>query len=131
METDIYYTYASKQELLDIGADPLTIYEDISESYENLDEEPNGLTQVELTKEQCAKLIPEGNYCYKTILVDEIGNQIIKPCPFWDKFMTFPKQNNGYCHLLKEGDWQGGLGLLWDQSKCCGVNEYKDDYEDD
>jgi len=48
--TDIYYTYASKQELLDIGADPSTIYEDISESYENLDEEPNGLTQVELLK---------------------------------------------------------------------------------
>lgn len=131
MTTDIYYTYASKQELLDIGADPSTIFKDISQLSELMDhKDVKELNQVELTKEQCAKLIPEGNYCYgiKTL---EDGFVVRPTCPFWDKLLDFPKQNNGYCHYLKQGDFQGGLGLLWDQCKCCGVNEYKDDYNEE
>ena len=131
--TDIYYTYASKKELLDIGADSVTIFEDISE-LSSLEEFKTvavpTLNQVELTKEQCAKLIPEGNYCYgiKTL---EDGFATKRTCPFWDRLVDFPKQSNGYCHYLKQGDWQGGLALLWDQCKCCGVNGYKEDYNDE
>ena len=72
------------------------------------------LVSADLTDEQCKTLIPKGNYCYgKT------------KCPFWDVIEEFPDQDNGYCHYLKSGDMQGkGIGLLWDQCKECGVNEY-------
>jgi len=122
MITDIYYTYASKKELLDIGADPATIFENISEQELVSEDEDNcfeTLNQVELTNEQCIQLIPEGEYCY---------SQGFETCPFWDKIINFPKQNNGYCHYRKQGDWQmGSVGLLWDQCKCCGINETREE----
>ena len=32
-------------------------------------------------------------------------------------------QDNGYCHFLEQGDWEDiGVGLLWDQCKCCQIN---------
>jgi hypothetical protein len=130
MITDIYYTYASKKELLDIGADPATIFENISELSE-LDNSSTGLNQAELTNEQCIALIPVGEYCY-TRVADEHskydGFLRTKTCPFWDKIIDFPKQNNGYCHYRKQGDWQmGSVGLLWDQCKCCGINETREE----
>jgi hypothetical protein len=122
MITDIYYTYASKKELLDIGADPATIFENISELELISDDEDNcfeTLNQVELTNEQCIQLIPEGEYCY---------SKGFKTCPFWNKIVDFPKQNNGYCHYRKQGDWQmGSVGLLWNQCKCCGINETREE----
>jgi hypothetical protein len=79
------------------------------------------MVSADLTDEQCKTLIPSGNYCYgKT-----------HKCPFWDVIEEFPHQDNGYCHYLKSGDWQGeGIGLLWDQCKECGVNEYRSDYDE-
>jgi hypothetical protein len=131
MTTDIYYTYASKKELLDIGAEESTIFEDISELSELADhKDVPFLNQVELTQKQCAKLIPEGNYCYGAKTLED-GFVTKRTCPFWAKLVDFPKQSNGYCHYLKQGDWQGGLALLWDQCKCCGVNEYKEDYNEE
>lgn len=56
--------------------------------------------------------IPKGCYCY-----DENGL-----CPYWDKDLTKPDQENGYCHYLKKGDDELKLGLLWDQCKECGEN---------
>jgi len=55
----------------------------------------------------------ETNYCYS-----EYGN-MISNCPFWDK----QKMTDGYCYLLKCGDWMNNrFGLLFDQCKECGVN---------
>ena len=58
------------------------------------------------------KLIPKGMYCY-----DKDGI-----CPFWRKNKLYPEQLDGYCHLLKKGDWEIKGGLLWDQCKECEIN---------
>lgn len=122
--TDIYFVYASKKKLLEIGVEEKTIFENIAESKEEV--RAFGLQQAKLTKKQCEQLIPEGNYCYTYV------DGKFKYCPFWDKFEQMPTQDNGYCHYLKSGDWQHkGLGLLWDQCKDCGVNEYQKDYAED
>jgi hypothetical protein len=126
--TDIYYTYASKKELLDIGVKEDTIFEDISELSEICEhKDAPKLNQAELTVEQCMKLIPEGEYCYAVNILED--GFVARPhCPFWDKMLDFPKQNNGYCHYRKQGDWQmGSVGLLWDQCKCCGINETREE----
>jgi hypothetical protein len=122
----IYYTYASKEQLLEVGAKEETIFEDISELSRLCDyKDVEKLNQVELTPDQCHKLIPQGSYCYTRV------DGRIKACPFWNKIVDFPSQDNGYCHYMKKGDWQGkGIGLLWDQCKECGVNEYQQDYEE-
>ena len=62
------------------------------------------------------KYVPKGFYCYN--IVD--GTHII-PCVFWDMDKTKRYQENGYCHLLKRGDWDMD-GLLWDQCKECNIN---------
>lgn len=64
--------------------------------------------------------IPQGVYCYD----DEI-----ELCPYWDMDESKPPQNNGYCHFLKQGDWESEtLSLLWNKCKECTVfteiNEY-------
>ena len=57
--------------------------------------------------------IPKGIYCY-----DKNGK-----CPYWDKDLSKPHQENGYCHYLKTGDWEAKhISLLWDQVKECGEN---------
>lgn len=60
--------------------------------------------------------IPEGCYCYSYV------EEKYKVCPFWTKVQDKPEQENGYCHYLKQGDWETD-GLLWDKVKECGVNE--------
>jgi len=122
---DTYYVYASKQDLLDIGVKEDSIFEDISE-VDGCDRD-QVLNQADLTIEQCIRLIPEGEYCYGAESLPD--GTIVRPtCPFWDKILEFPKQNNGYCHYRKQGDWQtGNIGLLWDQCKCCGINETREE----
>jgi hypothetical protein len=115
--SDIYYTYASREELLAVGANPKHIYEDIVDN-------DRKLQQVTLTEEQCYALIPRGGYCYTT----QDGQ--FKYCPFFDVIKTLPKQGNGFCHYLKSGDFTSpGTDLLWDSCKCCGVNDNDEDYE--
>jgi len=69
-----------------------------------------------LRVEKGEAVIPAGIYCY-----DQNGN-----CPYWDKAANRPEQDNGFCWLLGKGDWDDGVGELWDQCKCCGVNEGMD-----
>jgi hypothetical protein len=118
----IYYLYADRDELIAAGADPDSIFEDLND---------RGLSQATLNISDAIQLIPHGDYCYSSLGVDSQGKQRIKCCPFWDKIESFPDQSNGYCHFRKRGDFQDlGFGLLWDQCKECGVNEYNQDYED-
>ena len=81
---------------------------------------PEGKTQaetIELTKKDAQKLIPHGDYCY--VLKEGRRNA----CPFWDKFPNLPRQENGFCHYLKAGDFtEKPTFLLWDQVKECGIN---------
>jgi len=83
------------------------------------DETPKGLglhndpDRMRWLKEHDGKaLVPAGIYCYDS-----------KNCPFWDMAENKPEQENGFCWLLGKGDWDEGIGELWDQCKCCGVNE--------
>lgn len=117
----IYWLYADRDELLAAGAEEDDIHENLNE---------DGLSQAILHVADAAALIPHGNYCYANLGSDGKGNMNIRPCPFWDKIRSFPSQSNGYCHFMKRGDFQDrGFGLLWDQCKECGVNEYQEDYE--
>lgn len=71
--------------------------------------------------------IPEGPYCYTCLSIEHRSYgpvMKIKQCPFWDRSRFMPHQENGYCHLLRRGDWNGNnLGLLWDQCKECGIKD--------
>jgi len=60
------------------------------------------------------KVIPAGIYCYD--FLNEKGN-----CPYWDKDDGEEEQCNGFCWFLMKGDWNDGIGELWDQCKNCGV----------
>lgn len=118
MASKIYWLFASKDELVALGVNPHSIYE-------NITDEPlhDNLTQCELTEEQALALIPKDTmYCYHPATK---GRGV--PCPFWDVIRQFPKQSNGYCHYLKKGDEALGGGLLWDQCKECGKNLEPDD----
>ena len=69
-------------------------------------------TFVDMTKE-----IPHGSHCY-----DEKG-----VCSAWGIAPNMPAQENGYCTYTLVKDWIPskfqGIPLLWDQVKCCGINE--------
>ena len=60
--------------------------------------------------------IPKGQYCYGY-------NGML--CPYWEEVQGKPEYLNGYCDLLKLGDWMKDtrVGELWDQLKICGINE--------
>ena len=63
-------------------------------------------------------VIPPGPYCYE--------NEI---CPYWDRIKDREYQEDGYCHLLKKGDWDENIFLLWDKCKECGLNDDDEYYE--
>jgi len=58
-------------------------------------------------------VVPRGMYCY-----DENGN-----CPYWDKAENGQEHEDGYCWLMRKGDWDPDMDLLWDQCKACGIRE--------
>lgn len=89
-------------------------------------------------------VIPKGFYCHTAREV----------CPYWSMNPNKPKQENGYCAYLKQGDWDInnsareftnvktnkvtlakdmpiGISLLWDQCKECGINSFTDEELDD
>lgn len=69
-------------------------------------------------KDTIESVIPRGIYCYG------YADGKYNVCPFWSKSAHMGYQENGYCSFLSRGDWdEGGMGLLWDQIKECGVNE--------
>lgn len=69
--------------------------------------------------------IPEGVYCY---------DSFTKVCLYWDfsRIATFfyGTQSAGYCHYLNVGDFNSDTLILWDQCKCCGIND-DEDYDDE
>jgi len=75
-------------------------------------------------------VIPKGDYCYKLkeVIYPEDGSKPIlktKRCPYWCWDERFPNDEVGYCKLLQIGDRDGNSGgLLFDQVKECGVNNY-------
>ena len=94
-------------------------------------------------------LIPKGVYCYH----DSRGER----CPYWSSVSGRENQEDGYCSFLGKGDYEINrevkeyeitryegdkeiksiercgpdnpdcFSLLWDQVKCCGINEYTDE----
>jgi hypothetical protein len=74
-------------------------------------------------------LIPSGSYCYKfngknTVGEDGLPQFGVDRCPFWDMKPEQPEQMNGYCHYMKQGDFEAEhLSLLWDGVKECGIND--------
>lgn len=90
-------------------------------------------TQARL--EANADLIPEGMYCYTHVADPELdarrraeGRTGFIPgrfvmCPFWEMRRDKPEQEQGFCRMLRAGDWMRsprGTMLLWDQCKECG-----------
>lgn len=67
--------------------------------------------------------IPVGMYCYDNMAT----------CPFWSysdiATALYGEQSCGYCHLMKKGDFNSDTMILWDQCKCCGINEDDEDEE--
>lgn len=65
--------------------------------------------------------IPQGMYCYDNLSV----------CPFWSYSdvanALYGEQSCGYCHLMRKGDFNSDTMILWDQCKCCGINEREED----
>lgn len=71
--------------------------------------------------------IPNSFYCHGDFYNEEKKTWDYI-CPFWDYDKTKSEQENGYCHLIKKGDWDFEyMGLLWDKCKECGIND--DDFE--
>lgn len=84
---------------------------------------------------QAAAAVPHGEYCYITVGIfrDSAGvlRTSIKPCPYYKGRRDKPEQSDGYCRLLKRGDYTQGRDangnpratmLLWDGVKECGIN---------
>ena len=69
--------------------------------------------------------IPQGMYCYA----------LHETCPFWaySRIARFfyGEQCAGFCHLLNEGDFNSDTLILWDQCKCCDINDEEDFDEED
>ena len=80
--------------------------------------EVNPRRYIRTREELLKKVIPHGDYCY-----DKHGC-----CPFWEKWDHLPDQGSGYCFYLETGDFtKNGTMLLWDQIKCCGINNTEDE----
>lgn len=74
-----------------------------------------------LEMQQAMAEIPHGTYCYESD-----GKGGIHTCRFWTRNKDYPPQENGYCAYLELGDWDMEGGLLWDQCKECGINEFSE-----
>lgn len=67
--------------------------------------------------------VPNGHYCYtRAPERDADGSFGVETCPFWDLNLEYPHRENGYCRLLEVGDWEDGIGVVWDQIKECDIN---------
>jgi hypothetical protein len=89
-----------------------------------------------------AEVVPHGMYCYvptgpmaERVMPDGTTriSMPTKTCPFWARNGMKREQEDGYCRLIKKGDWMPnphGTMLLWDQVKECGVNaDFSEDAE--
>lgn len=85
---------------------------------------------IKIRREHSTSDIPAGLYCY-TLVSGKPGSIMPRRwrCPYWDWNPWAPGQFNGYCHLIKSGDWSyRNGGILWDMCKECGLN---DDYDEE
>ena len=96
----------------------------------------NKKEMMKLKTEKGTSIIPTGCYCYGATT-----------CPYWDFDSERNLQKQGYCWFLEDGDWITNetavlknlktgemenakdlpfpVGLLWDQCKECGINDYE------
>lgn len=94
--------------------------------------------------EMARETVPHGLYCYghtgrmveRQVWGAPEGTVAQVPetarCPHWKHVGSKGRQRDGYCRLLKAGDWMPhprGTMLLWDQVKECGINQ--DMHEED
>ena len=84
--------------------------DEVDEPTKKLTKDPEQMRWMR--ENQGASVIPSGIYCYDKV-----------PCPYWDKAENEEKQVNGFCWFIMKGDWDEGVGELWDQCKCCGMRE--------
>ena len=85
---------------------------------------------------QAREVVPHGMYCYTQAgpfreIPGPSGTTLLAMpttmCPHWKLNGNKRDQQNGYCRLMKVGDWMGrGASLLWDQVKECGINSDPD-----
>lgn len=93
--------------------------------------------------EQAKERVPQGMYCYSPSgvveeVLDASGHTYLKheiaTCPYWKRAGNKRDQQNGYCRLMKSGDWmhheKGGTMLLFDKVKECGINP-REEYDED
>lgn len=88
------------------------------------------MPSMEVAQENALRLandtsvVPHGPYCYTIAHGSTSDGRIpIKPCPYWALSSSQPEGANGYCALLKLGDWmEHGTFMLWDQVKECDHN---------
>jgi hypothetical protein len=74
--------------------------------------------------------VPKGDFCYKIKKIAYTGGGkrviVTKNCPYWCWDEKYPGGRVGHCNLLKVGDMDDDCsGLLFDQIKECGLNEYE------
>jgi hypothetical protein len=71
--------------------------------------------------------IPKGYYCYSRLVqirgINPPKFKMIGKCPYWSIRKGKPKQLNGYCKYMEQGDWEftDWAGLIWDMVKECGI----------
>lgn len=93
------------------------------------------MTSAELKSLKIKKdelLIPENpSYCYKSCTQSKENPSVFpitELCPYWRVASDKPETLSGYCLFLEEGDWEeGGTMALFDQLKCCGINNEWED----
>ena len=113
---------------------------------------------AKLRESKGVSVIPKGSYCYSNMRQsgankDGLPTFKVDLCPYWDSDDEKGDQEYGYCWFLQGGDWETNetkewknektgeiqtaneigipLGLLWDQCKECGVNEYYEESSDE
>jgi hypothetical protein len=74
------------------------------------------------------KLIPNNHsYCYQSCTQSKdnpAAFPITELCHYWRAASDKSETLSGYCLFLEEGDWEGnGTTALFDQLKCCGIND--------
>jgi len=94
----------------------------------------NRQTRYDRRQAAAAQVVPEGPYCYsrtgRTVTRNTPMGAVevpeLKSCPYLKIRGDKPRQQNGYCRLLKAGDYTPHphrTSLLWDAVKECGIND--------
>lgn len=86
--------------------------------------------RYERRRRAAARVIPVGPYCYKLVASegpeDSTASFTFVKCPYWKHRKDKPQGQNGYCRLLKLGDFTPGkrsTSDLWDHVKACAIND--------